>query len=185
MSFNGPIHYPPEPLKPETIFKSGFIPYGFTSLKEATQRPDFAKQRAGKKTPKPRMAFSHWSYTTSPGRMVVKTQRGRVGLPVKLGASSGPFDFDVRSRHHLKGELAVVSAELQILMDEDGGVAVLHLVLFFAFNTVRAGLPSNEKWPFTALKDFRIRCRDCRRREVNPNWAPPTPAKLHYNHPSS
>ncbi|KAK3501833.1 hypothetical protein B0T13DRAFT_510360 [Neurospora crassa] len=42
MSFNGPINYPPEPLKPETILKSGFIPYGFTSLKGATQRPDFA-----------------------------------------------------------------------------------------------------------------------------------------------
>ncbi|KHE79426.1 hypothetical protein GE21DRAFT_1220921 [Neurospora crassa] len=51
MSFNGPIYYPPEPLKPETILKSGFIPYGFTSLKEATQKPDFAQHRAGRKRP--------------------------------------------------------------------------------------------------------------------------------------
>lgn len=94
---------------------------------------------------------------------------------MKLGASAGPFGCDFRSSHHLKGELAVVSAELQILMDEDGGV-VVPLVLLFAFNTVRTGLPSNEKWPFTALKDFPICCRDCRRREVNPNWAPSTPA---------
>lgn len=53
MSFHGPIHYPPEPLKPETILKSGFIPYGFTSLKEATQKPGFAQHRAGRKRPSP------------------------------------------------------------------------------------------------------------------------------------
>ncbi|EGZ74556.1 hypothetical protein NEUTE2DRAFT_163561 [Neurospora tetrasperma FGSC 2509] len=51
MSFNGPIHYPPKPLKPETILKSGFIPYGFTSLKEATQKPDLAQHRAGRRRP--------------------------------------------------------------------------------------------------------------------------------------